>query len=104
MNSLPINETAPVSAQPGDAQGKSTNQQFDGPLSWSVSDPSLASISPSPDGLSAVLAGLGVGTVTVSASGSVGGNSISGTVVVQVTDVATQILLSVGPASAVAGS
>lgn len=93
---MKINQSAPVTAQAADAQGHPTGDAFDGPLSWSVDHPEIATLTPAADGLSAVLAGVSPGSVVVSAAGQVQGQSVSGTLNVQIVDVSTQILLTLG--------
>ena len=92
--SLPLGISGQVLALAGDALGKPTGDAFDGPLSFSVDQPLLASLQVAADGFSAILTSLAIGTVVVSASGLVGGRTISGSLSVDITDVATQILLS----------
>lgn len=76
--SLRLGQKAPITAQPA-LNGIATNDAFDGPLSWSISDTTLASLTPAADGLSAELQSLvSSGTVIVNASGAVQGQALSG--------------------------
>jgi len=100
--SLRLGQKAQVTAQPA-FNGVATSDVFDGPLSWSVSDASLATITPAGDGLSAMLQPLvGSGTVTVSASGAVQGQALSGSLAVDLAaGLPNGILLTLGtPVSA----
>lgn len=70
---LKVTQTLPLSIKPVDAKGNPAT--VDGAPQWSVSDPTLATITPAADGLSAVLVPLGpLGSlaVQVSADGDLG--------------------------------
>lgn len=93
---LPINQIGAVTAVAEDAAGNPTNEGFTSIPAWSVNDPALASVVPAANGLSAILTPLKAGTVVVSVSGSVASNPspISGSLSVDITDISTQIGLS----------
>ena len=78
--------TATIQLQPAGAE-------FDGMPSWSVSDEAVASVTPSEDGLSALIRSLAKGSVTVTVTGDgkhgddVAEIVASGTIVVTAPDV-----------------
>lgn len=64
---LKVTQTLPVSLKIVDSKGNPA--LVDGAPTWSVSDPTLAAVAPSPDGMSAVITPLGpMGSFTVQAA------------------------------------
>lgn len=94
--SVPVGKVGVITASTEDAHGSPTGETFASPPVWSVDKSEIASIQASPDGLSAVLTPVAPGVVNVSVVGNVASNPnpISGTLAVPITDVSTQIALS----------
>lgn len=85
---ITVVQQVPVTAQPVDAKGNPTQTTFPTPPAWSVSDPTILSVSPAADGLSAVVTAVGkIGTATVTVSGTPTGATapITGSATVDVT-------------------
>lgn len=82
---LKDNFAQPLSLEVDDKFNNPTAAPLDGPPAWAVTDPTLASIAPSDDGLSAVLTPVGpLGDFQVQVSAAAGGKALSGSLDVSI--------------------
>lgn len=101
---LKVNDQLPISVQAADEFGNPTSANFDSPPVWSSSDSSVAAVSASADGLSAVVTSPNgkLADATIQVVGTVAGKSVQGSL--QLSMVAgdtAEIVLAPGAPSAV---
>ena len=72
-------EKATASIEVDDVKGFPAAGAFDSPPAWSVDDPTIATLTPSADGLSCLVVALKPGNATLSVAAVMGGVSFAGT-------------------------
>lgn len=83
--SITDNQTQQVQVTPGN-DSKGNPGTFTGTPTWASSDPTIATVTPAADGLTAAVAAVGpLGTVTVTVTATAGSGTVSGTATVTVT-------------------
>lgn len=77
---MKVNDQLPITIQAADEFGNPTSANFDAPPAWSVSDSTVATVTPAADGLSAVVTSPSgkLASCTVQVAGTVGGQPVQG--------------------------
>lgn len=77
---LKVNDSLPLTIAPADEFGNPTASKFDSPPAWQSSDPTVAAVVASEDGLSAAVTSPSgkIASVVIQVSGVVGGQAVIG--------------------------